>query len=434
MNCMASLPPASTDRCSQLLETWRSELELLLSDRERSLLAGELKLLDGQLLRLKQRHLRIAVFGRVGVGKSSLINALIGTKVVATDMTNGSTRKQQSVIWPISLLGITRVELIDTPGIDEIGSSCRGRLASRVAIGADLVLLVIDSDITKIDQEALEKILTIGKPIQLVLNRSDRWPKKELTNLLCSIRNRVSFDLPPVMAVSAAPRRPFLDKEGRVRSVSSSPQVTRLRNQLEEQLNNEGMLLLAIQTLRQADRFQESRKRLRLEQHKKHAQSLIGKYAAAKATGVAMNPIIALDLAGGFACDAALVINLCSIYKLPLSSRSARKLIKNLSYQNALLGGVQVGLTALKHLLLMLVPLSGGVSLAPAAPVALAQFALAVHASRRTGKIVAKQLLEIQGGQPGALLERLKKKDPVVRNWLKKWPSQGRSTFRHLLP
>ena len=55
----------------------------------------------------------------------------------------------------------------------------------------------------------------------------------------------------------------------------------------------------------------------------------------------------------------------------------------------------------------LLVPVSGGASLAPAAPVALAQAALAVHASRRTGALVARQLLQVRGGQPGALLQRL---------------------------
>ena len=69
-------PPTTSERCRLLLERWRNDLQL--SPRERSLLRGELALLDRQLERLDQRRLRIAVFGRVGVGKSSLINALIG--------------------------------------------------------------------------------------------------------------------------------------------------------------------------------------------------------------------------------------------------------------------------------------------------------------------------------------------------------------------
>ena len=44
------------------------------------------------------------------------------------------------------------------------------------------------------------------------------------------------------------------------------------------------------------------------------AQALIGRYAALKATGVAANPLLLLDLAGGLALDTALVLQLCQLY------------------------------------------------------------------------------------------------------------------------
>ena len=75
MNQVVIPPPASIDRCWQLLQRWRGELQL--TRREQGVLAGSLVVLDRQLLRLRQRRLRIAVFGRVGVGKSSLILSLI---------------------------------------------------------------------------------------------------------------------------------------------------------------------------------------------------------------------------------------------------------------------------------------------------------------------------------------------------------------------
>jgi hypothetical protein len=85
----------------------------------------------------------------------------------------------------------------------------------------------------------------------------------------------------------------------------------------------------------------------------------------------------------------------------------------------------------MRQLLLLAAPLSGGLSLAPAAPVAVAQAALAVHTSRRTGRLVAKELLHTAtaAGQPGALLRRLARQDPEVRRWLGDWrgtaPSPG---------
>ena len=431
MTAMVSMPPATTERCRQLLQRWRQDLQL--TRREQGLLRGELTLLDRQLQRLEHNVLRLAVFGRVGVGKSSLINALVGQRLLETDVAHGSTRRQQAVTWPLKLDGLQRVELIDTPGIDEIDAAGRTRLATRVAMGVDLVLLVIDSDLTRCDRDALETLQASGKPVRLVLNRSDRWPEEQLPELLASIRSRLPSDL-PLTAVAAAPRRPRLDADGRVRSSAAPARVSHLKQQLVDQFQREGELLLALQSLRQADRFQQQRQHLRLQQHRRSAQGLIGRYAATKATAVAVNPLMALDLAGGLACDTGLVLQLCQLYGLPLTPSATRQLLQQLSGQNALLGGVQLGLGLLKQLLLLLVPVSGGASLAPAAPVALAQAALAVHASRRTGALVARQLLQVRGGQPGALLQRLEQRDPVVRHWMQRWQRRPQPDWQPLLP
>jgi len=424
-------PPPTVVRCRELLDQWRRSLRL--SQREQGLLGGELVQLDRQLQRLQQHTLRIAVFGRVGVGKSSLINALIGEPLLATDVAHGSTRHQQGVVWPVSIADLNRVELVDTPGIDEINAAGRARLASRVAMGADLVLLVVDSDLTRTDREALQTLLSSGKPLHVVLNRSDRWPEQELSALFNSIRSRLPGDL-PLTVVAAAPRQAELQADGGVRSARTPAQVGALEQQLRSQLKHEGVLLLALQALRQADKFQRTCQQLRLQHHRRSAQGLIGRYAAAKATGVAINPVLAFDLAGGMACDTALVVQLSRLYGLPLTPKAARQLLTQLSGSNALLGGIQIGLGALKQMLLLLVPMSGGTSLAPAAPVAFAQAALAVHASRRTGQLVAQHLLHPSGGQPGALLQRLARRDPVVRHWLHRWPLRAQQDLRPLLP
>ena len=70
MSGMQPTPPHTVARCQLLLKHSRSQLQP--SPREQGLMGGELRLLDRQLQRLQQRRLRIALFGRVGVGKSSL--------------------------------------------------------------------------------------------------------------------------------------------------------------------------------------------------------------------------------------------------------------------------------------------------------------------------------------------------------------------------
>ncbi len=436
--------PSTPLRCRLLLEQWRQQL--VLSGREHSEVEGLLGAFDRQLLRLQSQHLKVAVFGRVGVGKSSLLNALLGHAVFATDVAHGCTRHQQAQQWHQAIAGLQRVELVDTPGIDEIAAAGRARLAGRVALGADLVLLVLDGDLTSVELEALEALLASGKPLLLVLNRSDCWPAGEQSALIASIRRR----LPPkarhleLVAVAAAPRLASVLADGRVRSSVEAPRIAPLREALVALLEQHGELLLALNALRSADRLHHQLQRWRLSHSRQAAQSLIGRFAALKATGVAANPLVLLDLAGGLACDTALVLQLCQLYGQKMHSTSARALLTRLSGHNALLGGAQLGiqvvLSLVRQLLLVAAPLTGGLSLAPAAPVAIAQAALAVHTTRRTGRLAAAELVKgaERGGRPGALMRRLSHSDPQVRQWLNTWQHQpsttARSSLQALLP
>ena len=431
--------PATPERCRLLLEQWRSQLQL--SGREQSQLGGQLQALDLQLDRLQQRRLRVAVFGRVGVGKSSLLNALLGQAAFATDVAHGCTRHQEARAWDQPIAGLAQVELVDTPGIDEIAAAARARLAARVALSSDLVLLVLDGDLTSVEHDALSPLLASGKPLLLVLNRCDCWSEQQQTALIASIQRRLPaaarhLELIPV---AAAPRQPELLADGRVRSVTQPPRVNPLRRALVDLLEQHGELLLALNALAGAERFHLALQRWRLGASRQAAQSLIGRFAAIKATGVAANPLVLLDLAGGLACDTALVLQLCQLYDLPMGGAGARQLLQRLSGHNALLGGaqlaIQLALGALRQLLLLGAPFTAGLSLASAAPVALAQAALAVHTTRLTGRLAAAELLRgaQRGGRPGALLRRLAQSDPQVRLWLGE-RSEPPANLQALLP
>ena len=423
--------PATPERCRLLLDQWRSQLQL--SGREQSQLGGQLQALDLQLDRLQQRRLRVAVFGRVGVGKSSLLNALLGQAAFATDVAHGCTRHQEARAWAQPIAGLAQVELVDTPGIDEIAAAARARLAALVALSSDLVLLVLDGDLTSVEHDAVSPLLASGKPLLLVLNRCDCWSEQQQTALIASIQRRlpVAARHLELIPVAAAPRQPELLADGRVRSVTQPPRVNPLRRALVDLLEQHGELLLALNALAGAERFHLALQRWRLGASRQAAQSLIGRFAAIKATGVAANPLVLLDLAGGLACDTALVLQLCQLYDLPMGGAGARQLLQRLSGHNALLGGaqlaIQLALGALRQLLLLGAPFTAGLSLASAAPVALAQAALAVHTTRRTGRLAAAELLRstTAAGQPGALLRRLVRQDPETRRWLGEWQQQG---------
>ena len=434
----ASSSTSTTERCLSLLKIWRSQLQL--NQREQTVLAGSLRSLDQQLDRLSNRNLRVAVFGRVGVGKSSLVNALIGQELLATDVAHGCTRQQQALPWAISIPGLNRIELVDTPGIDEVAAAARARLAARVALQSDLVLLVLDADISRVELDALETLMNSGKPVLAVLNRSDCCPPEQLASLRQSISQRIQERcyrnhrprIPEPIAVSAAPRKAIQRSDGRIRSERQPAVVNPLSRAVIHLLQEQGQALLALNALRQAERLQQQLELGRLERRRQEAQGLIGRYAALKATGVAANPLVLLDLAGGLACDTALVVQLCQLYELPMGGPAARRLMQRLSGHNAMLGGVQLGLqlalAGVRQLLLIAAPFSGGLSLAPAAPVAVAQAALAVHTTRRTGRLTAHWLVDQRGRgrrsnpAPTSLMRRLVRSDTNMQRLLAEWP------------
>tara|TARA_B100000965_G_scaffold208059_1_gene173863 strand:- start:1466 stop:2788 length:1323 start_codon:yes stop_codon:yes gene_type:complete len=409
-------------KCKFLLSQWKENLSL--TNYEKTKFEDSLNQLDFQIKKLEKKELEVSVYGRVGVGKSSLLNALIEKEVFPTDIVNGKTKAIESYKWCKRFNNLKNVQLIDSPGIDEVNQAKKEEINFQYLLDTDLILFVIDSDITRIELNYIKELLQKNKPIILVLNRCDQWNEREAKLILSSIHKKLSFYKPKIKIalVASSPREAKIKTDGTVRSEQQKPKVDILKSELKDIIDHSGELFLCINSLRIADQFYKLLKEHRLLKKKEAAQSLIGKYAAIKASGVAINPFLMIDLVTGLAFDSALIIQLSKLYGLKLGGPAARHLVKKLSLENSLLAGAQIGiqitLHIIKQILVLAAPLTGGLSLAPTAPIAVAQAALAINATKIIGRLAAYKFLigtTRREGQPALMLKYLLKNNSDLR-------------------
>ncbi len=146
----------------------------------------------------------VAVLGRPNVGKSTLVNALLGTKLSITSRRPQTTRDR---ILGIRTLPGAQVVLLDTPGLHHAQGRALNRYMNRAAgaalEGVDLAVLVVEARRwTGDDDAALARIAQAGCPVLLVVNKVDLVPEKErLLPFLAAAGERARFvDIVPMSA------------------------------------------------------------------------------------------------------------------------------------------------------------------------------------------------------------------------------------------
>ncbi len=118
----------------------------------------------------------VCVVGRPNVGKSTLVNALVGYKVSIVAPKPQTTRHR---ILGIATRKDAQIAFVDTPGLNDARGErinrCLNRTARAALANADLVMLVVDAARwTKADDLALAVAVEAGRPVVLVLNKIDR--------------------------------------------------------------------------------------------------------------------------------------------------------------------------------------------------------------------------------------------------------------------
>ena len=117
-----------------------------------------------------------AIVGRPNVGKSTLLNHLLGHKLSITSRRPQTTRHN---ILGIKTEGEYQMLYVDTPGINDRQGRAMGRYLNRAALTAmrdvDVILFVVDRDIwTSADAAVAEQVRRARVPVVVVLNKVDR--------------------------------------------------------------------------------------------------------------------------------------------------------------------------------------------------------------------------------------------------------------------
>jgi GTP-binding protein Era len=151
----------------------------------------------------------VSIVGRPNVGKSTLLNKLIGQKISITSRKPQTTRQN---IMGIKTEGSRQIIFIDTPGLHQEDEKSRAmnRYMNRTAASAfknvDVVIWVIDARrFTKEDENVLAALQSCQAPIILAANKIDRLENKDkLLPVIEALSHKLTFaDIVPLSAKTA---------------------------------------------------------------------------------------------------------------------------------------------------------------------------------------------------------------------------------------
>ena len=135
----------------------------------------------------------VTVIGRTNVGKSSIINALVGEKVSAVANKTQTTRKNVKGILNTEN---SQIIFIDTPGIHKPKSKLSNVMIED-AIGSipevDVVMYVVEAKTNTIDENTFSKIKEANKPTILIINKIDLVDSKKVASIIDMYKDLYDF-------------------------------------------------------------------------------------------------------------------------------------------------------------------------------------------------------------------------------------------------
>ena len=279
-----------------------------------------------------RREFHVVVFGTGSAGKTSLTSALLGREAGKSEAVMGTTQKAEHHTYELD--GIEgSLFLTDTPGLSEIGEagSAREQESRDLAARADLLIFVLDHDLTRTEYEPLSALIRQGKRSIVVFNKTDRFSEEDSAAILAKLKERLRGLVPPddIVAGAASPQPLTVrikqpDGSFETRLEAQLPDLAALRGRIAKIVEREGEKLRAGNLLLRAHLLtRKAQDQLSLERDRR-AEDVVEKFQWITAGTVFANPFPALELVANGAVQLQMISELAGVYGVQISSSHVR--------------------------------------------------------------------------------------------------------------
>lgn len=332
------IPEKKIEAASETLQAIRQQVEQIQDEVARQALLLKSREIEASLAR---GDLQVVVFGTGSAGKTSVVNALLGRMAGKVNAPMGTTEVGET--YRLKLRGIDReIWITDTPGILEAGEegSEREMRSRQLATEADLLLFVVDNDLSRSQYEPLQTLAEIGKRSLIVFNKTDLYSESEQDIILARLRERLRGLVPmsDAIAIAANPQPVPLENGG---TFQLEPNIMPLIRRMADVMRAEGEDLAADNILLQSQRLGEEARSLIDGQRRRKALKTIERFQWIGAGAIACTPVPLLDMLAAAAVNAQMVVEIGDIYGCEINKERGRDLALSLAKTMASLGIVK---------------------------------------------------------------------------------------------
>ena len=279
--------------------------------------------------RRKLETVHLALFGEISSGKSSLINALLPEARLETGIVGGTTTSIEQYVWQRD--SGDKLILVDVPGLNQVEREYDETVMDE-AQRAHVVIFVCDGDLTRDEQQALQPLLELKKPLIIALNKVDRYSAADQQLIRQQLTERLAAEPQvTITAIATSPVRSVIriaaDGSEHEEQQPLPPQIEELQQAVQAALDNN---LALLEQLRDTAIFALSARKLeqsKAAHRKTESAALVKTYTRRAVAGglAAITPGTDILIQGYL--GSRLVKSLCELYEVPVRDIEIQKLI-----------------------------------------------------------------------------------------------------------